>query len=446
MNYAIDTRKPRGRTAFIVGGVAALLLLALLFLLSPNTAKAAERNYIWLQNFGQSEVTLEVVGTPQWDGRIEYSTDLSYWYTWDGSAITSTDNQYHLLFLRGIRNTYITGPRANPRNGAFKVTGEAVVVGGSMQALLDYNGSTDAAPYAFKYLFYNNYDLRYTSGLEIDTKITRECCAGMFMNSGLVGKSESVPSDTIKLPATDLAERCYYAMFGNCTALAEAPELPATTLAEMCYGDMFNGCTGIKLSETKTAEYQIPYRIPAEGTGVIGTGSLSNMFANTGGTFTGTPEINKTYYLYGTLPNPTSTIPVYLTQEATSIDVTLSDNVIMTGAANDTEAVVSSLDVTNNLQAVGVKVTRIQANDTNANGYTLKDYADDFTAYQADSKFYALAQGGADVKPGVTKNDVIAALDTQTYPFTGKLSVATGNLSGIEIGNIVVTVGLDTAD
>ena len=37
------------------------------------------------------------------------------------------------------------------------------------------------------------------------------------------------------LPATTLADSCYYNMFSGCTALTQAPELPATTLASYCY-------------------------------------------------------------------------------------------------------------------------------------------------------------------------------------------------------------------
>ena len=37
--------------------------------------------------------------------------------------------------------------------------------------------------------------------------------------------------------------------------------------------------------------------MPSSGTGTTGTNALTNMFTDTGGTFTGTPEINITYYL-----------------------------------------------------------------------------------------------------------------------------------------------------
>ena len=60
---------------------------------------------------------------------------------------------------------------------------------------------------------------------------------------------------------------------------------------------MFRGCTSLKLSSAKTGEYTQAYRIPTTGTGTTKTGALTNMFAFTGGTFTGTPAINTTYYL-----------------------------------------------------------------------------------------------------------------------------------------------------
>ena len=60
-----------------------------------------------------------------------------------------------------------------------------------------------------------------------------------------------------KLPATDLADNCYFMMFGGCTSLATAPELPATDLADGCYANMFEGCKSLtkapELPATKLA-------------------------------------------------------------------------------------------------------------------------------------------------------------------------------------------------
>ena len=100
-----------------------------------------------------------------------------------------------------------------------------------------------------------------------------------------------------ELPATILANSCYYRMFEDCTSLTQVSELPATTLANLCYYKMFYGCTSLKLSETKTEEYTQEYRIPLSGDGTGESAALAEMFISTGGTFTGTPEINTTYYL-----------------------------------------------------------------------------------------------------------------------------------------------------
>ena len=58
------------------------------------------------------------------------------------------------------------------------------------------------------------------------------------------------------------------------------------------------------LSETQDGEYSDPFRIPTEGTGQVYVNvynnvslSLEGMFNGTGGTFTGEPQVNKTYWL-----------------------------------------------------------------------------------------------------------------------------------------------------
>ena len=55
----------------------------------------------------------------------------------------------------------------------------------------------------------------------------------------------SVLTSAPELPATTLAENCYYCMFEGCTSLTSAPELKATTLANSCYYSMFIGCTSL---------------------------------------------------------------------------------------------------------------------------------------------------------------------------------------------------------
>jgi hypothetical protein len=63
-----------------------------------------------------------------------------------------------------------------------------------------------------------------------------------------------------------------------------------------CYHYMFYDCESLKLSSEQNEEYVTPYRIPTTGEGTAEYNALSSMFYGTGGTFTGTPKINTTYY------------------------------------------------------------------------------------------------------------------------------------------------------
>ena len=148
------------------------------------------------------------------------------------------------------------------------------------------------------------------------TTLAEDCYSNMFKDCTSLTQAPALPATTLAsscfynmfsgctsltkapaLPATTLASYCYQYMFNGCTSLTQAPALPATTLAEGCYSNMFYKCTSIKLSTTQTGEYTQEYCIPSSGEGMTATDALTNMFASTGGTFTGTPDINTTYYL-----------------------------------------------------------------------------------------------------------------------------------------------------
>ena len=56
------------------------------------------------------------------------------------------------------------------------------------------------------------------------------------------------------LPATVLADYCYYGMFASCKNLVNAPALPAETLAGNCYNSMFQYCTNLETPPTLPAK------------------------------------------------------------------------------------------------------------------------------------------------------------------------------------------------
>nr|DAM83327.1 MAG TPA: hypothetical protein [Bacteriophage sp.] len=227
-----------------------------------------------------------------WDGKIEY-TNGSEWETWNGSAITSGKiGSNHCIYLRGIGNSKITG--VNSFSAKWSIVGTNIACNGDIDRLLDYStvksGNRPAmVDSCYRFMFYGCTSLTTAPSLPATT-LAGYCYGFMFRGCTSLTTAPS-------LPATTLTDNCYSSMFYGCKSLTTAPSLPATTLAYGCYSSMFRDCKKIKLSTTASGTYTKAYRIPKSGTGEISSQSLDNMFANTGGTFTGTPTINTTYYL-----------------------------------------------------------------------------------------------------------------------------------------------------
>ena len=154
--------------------------------------------------------------------------------------------------------------------------------------------ATKLANYCYSYMFIGCASLTKAPELPA-TKLANYCYEHMFRDCTSLTQAP-------ELPATTLANNCYESMFTGCASLTQIPKLTATTFSIRCYSQMFSGCASIKLSTTKTEEYTQEYRIPFSGNGTT-EGFTTNdfpfsfMFNGTGGTFTGIPNINTTYYL-----------------------------------------------------------------------------------------------------------------------------------------------------
>ena len=178
--------------------------------------------------------------------------------------------------------------------------------------------ATTVAIYCYTYMFRDCTSLTQAPTLPATTMMNY-CYSNMFDGCTGLTQAPALPATTLAtccyrwmfdgctgltqapaLPATKVAESCYKSMFRGCTSLTQVPALPATNLKRECYSNMFDGCTSLKLSSTQTGEYTQEYRIPSSGTGTTATNALVEMFAGTGGTFTGSPAINTTYYLSNT--------------------------------------------------------------------------------------------------------------------------------------------------
>ena len=195
---------------------------------------------------------------------LEYSVNNGDW------AIVKADTEVPFggakgdLRLRGIN----PNGTATARNAYSTITFTAnvnVACTGDIRTLLDWRvyNIVDTQNARFCYLFKNCSVL--TSAPELPaTKLADYCYYGMFYGCTKLTSAPVLPATTLayycyddmfdgcisltaapELPATTLAKFCYRQMFCGCTSLESAPVLPATTLADYCYGNMFDGCTSL---------------------------------------------------------------------------------------------------------------------------------------------------------------------------------------------------------
>ena len=245
-------------------------------------------------------------------------TDEASWTKgWTGSQVTAvqTDGQYY-IYLRGTGITTFGGSSYYGSPFTLSYASEDVYCEGDIETLRGYNGDVPAmGDYCYRYMF-SGWSNLVSAPVLSATTLANNCYQGMFSSCSL-----TVPP---ALPATTLSTGCYNSMFSSCKSLKAIPALPATgSLPGTCYYGMFSGCTSL---EVNTAGPGAEWSIPAGTTGA----SIWNydMFANTGGDFTGNPVAGTTYYVASALPPglrlETSELHVY-TGESMHID--LSDTV-----------------------------------------------------------------------------------------------------------------------
>ena len=193
---------------------------------------------------------------------LEYSTDGETWQEWQHTTADGTHTFDTLTLGRIGDHVYLRGNNPdgfldieNDTFSLFGMTGK-IAAGGNAQTLVDGDAPTLVAK--TMPLFSDSSLTEQPSAVLIAapalpaTTLADSCYYGMF--SGCAGLT-AAPA----LPATTLAEGCYAFMFTGSTGLTAAPALPATTLAEGCYSYMFAGCTGL------TAAPALPATTLAEG-------------------------------------------------------------------------------------------------------------------------------------------------------------------------------------
>ena len=149
---------------------------------------------------------------------LEYSVNYGEWIAIPSNGISDGVTFGSSKGNLRLRGKNLNGTATNERtcsNISFSSneTNAKVACTGDIRTLLDYE----------------NYNT-------VNTSNARFC--QLFSNCGIL---TSAP----ELPATELAQGCYYCMFFECQSLTTAPELPAMTLAKRCYYNMFNNCRAL---------------------------------------------------------------------------------------------------------------------------------------------------------------------------------------------------------
>ena len=171
---------------------------------------------------------------------IEYSINDSAW-----TSITSTSagatipvSQGDTVRVRGSNTAYATSKSAY--SGFDGGTAVYNVEGNIMSLVNGDNFSGTSAltgTYNFCSLFKQS-NIVSAENLILPTAVlTNYCYRAMFSFATSMVKAPA-------LPATTLAQGCYWYMFESCP-ISEAPELKATTLVRECYGNMFANCSSL---------------------------------------------------------------------------------------------------------------------------------------------------------------------------------------------------------
>ena len=143
-----------------------------------------------------------------------------------------------------------------------------------------------------------------------------------------------------------------------------------------------------------------------------------------------------------------SNVAAYMTVPATAIDVTVTESIDMTGAANAVDLTVDKVTVTNNSAAGVVNIDKVAA--TAAAGWTLVDAATDFKALSANAKKLSLTPTLGSSTWDITKTcPTFAAADSNVgagaskdITFAGKTGVVTTAVNHVQAATIVVTLSL----
>lgn len=193
-------------------------------------------------------MTVKLKGSYTLDESLQYSVKGDTWKTLTADTAILFGGDNGALRLRGKSEKGLATETFNYAQMVFDVKNVSVACSGDIRTLVDYENyqTADMDEAKFCYMFLESTNLVSAPALPA-TDLADRCYFGMFYGcTGLI----TAPV----LPATVLKTSCYYSMFYGCTGLTTAPALPANTLAELCYTNMFLGCTSLTAAPALPAD------------------------------------------------------------------------------------------------------------------------------------------------------------------------------------------------
>jgi len=178
--------------------------------------------------------------------QLEYSTNRQNWtdYSWNnetGASIAFANAGDTVWFRAGQGGIAGTNATFSMDGGRYKFVfgnNDSIAAGGNVMSLYDGSCQQDTmTQYGFEYLFKGCKAL-VTAPLLPATQMAEECYYQMFKDCSSLTTAPA-------LPAMKMEKHCYHQMFDGCTSLTSASTLPATQLAQSCYGYMFKNCSSL---------------------------------------------------------------------------------------------------------------------------------------------------------------------------------------------------------
>lgn len=119
---------------------------------------------------------------------------------------------------------------------------------------------------SYAWMFRDCTALTDISNITMPETLAYNCCSRMFQNTAITQAPE--------LPATILADDCYYFLFADCVNLSTTPTLPANTIPKNGYYSMFLYCGQVNKIVTNMLDISASNATGYWLTGVAATGDL----------------------------------------------------------------------------------------------------------------------------------------------------------------------------